>query len=169
MSQTLDVGSLPWEAQEMADWLVNGHPTLGWRGDPRLSLHFSVLKASRSGFDPKVKGWVRKGDVVARCYEVRRHCEDGVTRLIKQVQVDKLVDIIPSLIAQDPRTPNQRPLFDLVVEENDRHDAANTRQIQEAKGEATEHFWKLIADREFGKTTFRQVGGSDERADRNLQ
>jgi hypothetical protein len=168
MLKTLDARSLPWEAEEMAVWLTDGNPTLGWRGDPRLSLQYSVLTAGRSGFDPRVGGYVRKGDAVAHCYEVIRHCEDGVDRRIKQVGVDRLVDLIPALISQDPRTPGQLPLIDRVMAENDAADRAAAQRIAEAKGEMTEHFWKLVADRENGRQTHRQVGGFDERSDRNL-
>jgi hypothetical protein len=161
MIKTLDARALPWEAQEVADWLVHGNPTLGWRGDPMLSLQYSVLTAGRSGFDEKVGGWVRKGDPVAHCYEVMRHCETGEDLRICQVPIDKLHAVIPKLIDQDPRTPNQRPLIDRVIEENDAHDAENTRQIREVRSEMTEHFWKLVADTENGKTTFRGMPGRD--------
>lgn len=161
MPKTLDQSTLPWEAQEVAYWLTEGNPTLGWRGDPRLWLQYSILTAGKSGFDPKVHRYVQKGDVVAKCYEVWRHTELGSDERILQVTLDRVLDIIPRLIDMDPNTPNQRPLWDRVIEENDRHDTENTQHIQEAHGEMAEHFWKLIADREHGKTTFRGMPGSN--------
>jgi len=165
---TIDLANVPWEAQEVDRWLRDGNPTLGWRGDPRLSLAVGVLTASRNGVDPRTKKFHRAGDVLARRYEVVRHCEDGTDQRIMQRPLTKLHEIIPALNGIDPRTPAFEPVMDVVEREDAQKQKDVEYKIGQAIGEQREHLWKLVADRQNGLTTFRQMGGSDERSDRNL-
>lgn len=161
MAQTIDLGFVPWEAQEMDRWLREGHPTLGWRGDPRLELRIGVLLANRSGFDPRTKKNHQKGDRVAWRWEVWRHNEDGTEARILQRKAGEIAEIIPTLIGVDPRTPGFEPVMDQIEREDDQNHKEKQYAIAQAVGEQREHLWKLVADRQNGKTTFRGMPGSN--------
>jgi hypothetical protein len=151
----LDTGSY---AHLLADWLVNGKPELGWRGDPRLELEIGVITAAKSGYrDGK---FYRKGDVVAQQFQVWRHNESGKYEQLFARRVSDWLDIIPTLIESDPRTPGFRPVMDRVEEANAKVEAEKSREFQEAWGEMTEHLWSIASETFHGKQTHYQVGGS---------
>jgi hypothetical protein len=159
MTQTLDLGFVPWEAQEIDRWLREGKPELGWRGDNRLELRIGVLTANINGTDPHTKKYQRKGDRVAWRWEVWRHNEDGTEKRILMRKAEQAVDIIPSLIQIDPRTPGFVPTMDRVEKEAAQVDKEKSIAIREAVGEQAEHLWKLIHDVREGPSTFRQMPG----------
>lgn len=139
MTQNLaDIGA-PFEAQQLADWLVEGKPELGWRGDPRLSLHIGVATAAHNG--AKDGKYYRKGDIVGMRLEVHRHNEDGTDTEIVARPIDKLHEIIPSLLKQDPRTPGFEPVMDGIERESDKLAAEKSTEFQEMWGQMTEHQW----------------------------
>lgn len=155
MAITLD--SLPHELRQLDVWLRTGKPELGWRGDPRLELLIGVLTASKNGVF-KGKSY-RKGDVVGYRAEVHRHNEDGTDTPILQRKIEEWHTIIPELVKIDPASPMFRSTHDLVVEHNDRLERERGRDIAEARGEMTEHLWKLVSDRQNGPNTFRGIPG----------
>lgn len=159
MAETIELGFVPWEAQEMDRWLKEGNATLGWRGDPRLELRIGVITTNRAGVDPHTKRYQRKGDKVAWRWEVWRNCEDGTEQRILQRKAEEIVDIIPSLITQDPRTPGFEPVMDTVTREHDAAHKERATAIGEAIGEKQEHLWKLVGDSQNGRTTFRGLPG----------
>jgi hypothetical protein len=162
MAATIDqIGGIPHIAQELDGWLKNGKPELGWRGDPRLELRIGVLQAQATGVDPHTKRWQRQGDTVAWRWEIWRHNEDGTDTRILQRPADKMTELIPELIRCDPRTPGFEPVMDRVEKAEAAVERERSRRIQEAVGEQTEHLWKLVADRQNGKTTFRGMPGSN--------
>lgn len=172
MTQTQDLGfELPREVFEVDRWLKQGKPELGWRGDPRLDLHIGVVTATFTGMQPGMNGKVRfhrKGDKVGWCWVVTRHNEDGTDLPVLQVKGLELYDLIPKLIEMDPRTRGFEPVMDRVEREDAIQQKRVEDRIKDAQGEATEHLWRLVQERVHGRSTIRQVGGSDERADRNL-
>lgn len=156
---TLSLSDVPWEATQVADWLTDGKPELGWRGDSRLSLRVGVLTAQRNG---NHAGRFRTaGTVLARRYEVWRHNEDGTDTLILHRQLNAWHELIPALVQIDPRTPGHKDAFTQVAKANEREHKAAADAVKEAHGEATEHLWKLVADRNNGRTTFRGMPGSN--------
>lgn len=159
MAQTIDLGFVPWEAQEMDRWLREGNATLGWRGDPRLELRIGVLVANATGIDPRSGKYHRKGDRIAWRWEVWRNCEDGTEQRLLQRKAEEITEIIPSLIKMDPRTPGFENVMDTVEREDAAIQKARADKIGEAIGEQREHLWKLVADRQNGKTTFRGLPG----------
>lgn len=159
MTQTLDLGFVPPEAQMIDGWLRDGKPELGWRGDPRLELEIGVLLANRAGIDPRTKKYHRKGDRVAWRWEVWRNNEDGTRGRLFQLAGDRAIDIIPKLIEMDPRTPGHVATMDRVEKANAIEEREKEYAIEQAHGEAAEHLWKLVADRENGPSTFRQMPG----------
>lgn len=171
-TETIDLGfEMPWEVHELDRMLREGNPTLGWRGDPSLSLHMGIITTQKSGFqkDPDGKTrFHREGDKVGWCWTVMRHCETGKDEILLQRKGLDLNLIIPKLIEMDPRTPGSENIMDIV----ERADAAvhreKERRIAEAQGEHLDHLWRLVDERQNGRHTTRQVQGSDERVDRNL-
>lgn len=156
----LTMSNLPYEVELVADWLVMGKPELGWKGDPRLSLCVGVITMHKAGPDRRGT-YRRKGEVVARNLQVFRHNEDGTDTNILSRKLDAWHDIIPSLVQLDPRNPGHVDTMTKVEKANAIVDKANSTAVAEAHGEAAEHLWKLVADREHGKTTFRQMPGSN--------
>ena len=77
----LDITNAPAEAQQVAAWLQNGKPELGWRGDPRLHLVIGQIIAAKSGRDRSGR-FFHKGAVVGIVLEVRRENEDGSDKQI---------------------------------------------------------------------------------------
>ena len=169
---TLDLGfELPYEVHELDRLLREGYPTMGWRGDPRLSLAMGVITTQKGGYqrDPDgVERFHRVGDKVGWCWQVMRHCEDGTDQILLQRKGLDLNLIIPKLVEMDPRTPGHENVMDMV----EKADAAVHREkqnaIAEAHGEHLDHLWRLVDERENGRHTTRQVQGFDERPDRNL-
>ena len=160
MAQALEI-DMPYEAQEIDRWLREGQPTLGWRGDPRLSLHIGVQKANRFGYDERARKVCRVGDVVAWCWEVWRHNEDGTDLRLLQRAGSKVVEIIPALIKMDPRTPGFETVMDTVEREDAKVQKDKAYAIGQAHGEHAEHLWKLVADVQNGRSTFRGMPGSN--------
>lgn len=160
MPTDISLSDVPYEATLLADWLVQGKPTLGWRGDPRLELRIGVLQAQKNGNDRKGR-FRTAGEVLARRYEVWRHNEDGTDTNILSRKLTDFADIIPALVQIDPRTPGHVGTIERIEKENKLRDKHAADAVQEAHGEATEHLWKLVADRENGRTTFRGMPGSN--------
>lgn len=161
----LELEEMPYVARVVADELTQGAPTHGWRGDKRLSLHLGVLVASSDGYR---KGkWYRAGDPVATRYEVHRHNEDGTDTPLIYRDMDKLHEIIPKLVSMDPATPGHEEVMDIVERDNASVERQNSRDFADSYGGMIDHMWSIMSERE-GKHTIRQVGGRDERPDRNL-
>lgn len=152
---------MPYEAEQMADWLTDGKPELGWRGDPRLSLHVAVISAGQTGYSQKVGRYVSAGQALGYRYEVWRHLEDGTDERIITVDMNELHTLLPKLCQMDPRSPGFVDQFEAASKANDQAHADRARDLREAHGEMTEHLFKLWHDRNNPKTTFRQMPGSN--------
>jgi hypothetical protein len=148
-----------YEGRLLADWLTKGKPELGWRGDPRLELRLGVLEAAKAG--TRKGKYYRKGDIVAYRYEVWRHNEDGTDAEVLHRAAKDWHEIIPALVQLDPRTPGHVDTMTHIEKYNEKIDRDKGRAIAEARGEMTEHLWKLMADRRNGPSTFRQMPGSN--------
>jgi hypothetical protein len=156
---TLDVNNAPYEAKLVHHWLINGKPELGWRGDPRLFLGIGVVTASKHGTDPHTGNFYRKGDVVAHAYQVWRHNEDGTDKLVLQRRSDEWERIIPAMVGVDLNTPGRTDVMDDVIKENAAVEKANTDEWAGHYREQTEHLWRLVGERTYGRNTTYQVPG----------
>ncbi len=161
MGNDITLNDLPWEATVLADDLVDGNAHFGWKGDARLSLRVGVLTAANNGHDARSGRWYRKGEMLARRYEVWRHLETGEDERIVSRPIELLHEILPELVRLDPRTPGFRSSFDTVNEANDKKDADTAYDIRQAHGEMVEHLWALAHDRSGPKNTFRGMPGSN--------
>jgi hypothetical protein len=92
---------------------------------------------------------------------VWRHTEDGEDVQLLSRPLEQWQDVIPTLVTMDLDSPMYKDVMDHVVDHNDRLEAERGVAIREAVGEQTEHLWKLVADRQNGRTTFRALPGSD--------
>lgn len=151
--------TLPPELERVDRELREGFAPLGWRGDPRLSLHVGVLTAKEGG--TRDGRWYSRGDVVAMRVEVHRHNEDGTDTPILQRPMDRWHEIIPELVKIDPASPMFKNTMDVIEKHNDAIDRERGRAIAEARGEMTEHLWKLVSDRQNGRSTFRGLPGQN--------
>lgn len=154
---TIDIANAPFEAQQLAIWLQEGHPTLGFSGDPRLYVQVGLLVAANTG-TRKGKTF-RKGDTVAFRLEVWRHNEDGSDKEIIHRDLDKFHEIIPEL---NKMRVGGRGFEDTALSSeawNAKIDKERSDAVRDAQAEMTEHLWKLVADRQNGRTTFRGLPG----------
>lgn len=161
MGNDITLNDMPYEATLLADDLVLGNAGHGFKGDPRLSLVVGVLTAAKTGRDARNGRWYKKGELLARRYEVRRHLEDGTDETIISRPLHLLHEILPALVQMDPRNPGFKSTFDRVNEHNDARDKQAATDVREAHGEMVEHLWALAHDRSGPKTTFRQMPGLD--------
>lgn len=156
-SGEIDFASAPFEAQEVARRLQEGDPTLGFPADPTLECRVGLVVAADTGV--RNGKTYRKGDVVGFRIEVWRHNEDGTFMYIMGRDIDRAHEIIPELAK---RRVGGSGFVDGVTEAqswNDSVEKDRARAVQEAQQEHLEHLWKLVADRQNGKTTFRQMPG----------
>lgn len=112
---------------------------MGWPGDPMLSLHIGIRTAKKSGFDKNIGRWVRAGDEVARRYEVWRHCEDGVDRIIGAWKMEDHGQIIFDLAMLRMDAPNHELTIDKLEASDARREKENSDKFAEAAGPALDH------------------------------
>lgn len=156
MALTLD--TIPPELHRLADELTNGFAPLGWRGDSRLTLQVGALTVQTGGYDRKGT-WRNRGELAALRVEVVRHNEDGTDTPILQRPMERWHEIIPELVKIDINSPMYKDTTEAVIQHNDKLEAERGQAIREAVGEQTEHLWRLVSDRQNGRTTFRGLPG----------
>lgn len=135
----LHTDDLPWELRELAKWLTDGKPEVGWRGDPRLTLKVGVLSAAQSGWSGRAGRFVKAGEPVARRYEVWRHTEEGEDVMIGDWHPKDWHHILKDLIEMDPRTPGHQSTINTMRRHNERMEAENSRRFQEMYGQLLQH------------------------------
>lgn len=153
-----DIGWIRGDAEALDVKLRQGDG-LGWPGDPRLSLVQGVVEAAKRTQHPITGKWLRKGDVVARRWEVWRECEDGVERQIGHWRMEEFDRILLDLSGMRLDSPGHVDALDAIDKSNDAHEDAIMRDFRENYGEMTERGTKLFRELRDGKDTFYQVGG----------
>lgn len=139
-------------AELLADWLLNGKPELGWKGDPRLELHIGILRARHQ--QTRNGKTYRKGDVMAYRFEVKRHTEEGKLADIISRPVDQWTEIIPELVKIDPRTPGFENSALLAQKANEAIEKKQSEMFADSYGAAAEHQANINHERYWGKTFF---------------
>ncbi len=142
-TQVSHLSDMPYEAEVLADKLVEGDGIIGWKGDPRLSLFCGILAAPKTGYSQRAGRYVREGEVLARRWEVWRHNEDGTDTRLMSRPLEKLHEIIPELCEMDPRNPGHTKVMDRVEKHNEKVDADKEYAIGQVIGEMTEHLWNV--------------------------
>lgn len=130
-----------------------------WAGDPDLDLHVGIVCAKRAGID-KAGIYRRAGDVVARRYEVWRHCEDGADRMIGHWRLEERDQIIMDVARMRGALEGRAQLAEDEIDTNNAAiEQAKADEYLETAYPLLEHALELDHDRTEGKNVFRQVGG----------
>lgn len=127
-----EVGYLHAEAPELARKLVEGDGIF-WSGDPNLTLKMGYLTARYSGFDKQVKRVVRVGEVLARRYEVWRHCDDGMDRMVGSWLPDEFDRILLDISGMRVDAPGRKTAADRIAKENTENEKRQQDEIAELR------------------------------------
>lgn len=148
-----DFGWVRADAPELDRKLREGDG-IHWSGDPDLDLRQGVVEEMRSGRPT--------GKIVARRWEVWRHCEDGVDRMIGHWRMEEfdriLYDLATMRAGAEGRTTGA---VDRIDKANDANEKRVWEKGRDAYGEMLEHLAKLWHDRNNPKTVFRGMPGSN--------
>lgn len=132
---------------------------LGFPGDPALYLGQGVVTSRKRQQHPKTGAWLYPGDIIARRWEVWRHCEDGVDRIIGHWPEHDFDRIIFDLAPMRLDAPNRVSSEDAIDAHNAEIEDKNSREAKDVIGEATEHLAKLVHDRTQPRNVFRGIPG----------
>lgn len=152
-----ELGYLHGEAPELDRKLREGDGIM-WRGDPRLELRMGILTAKRNGPNPATGRWQRRGDIVARRYEVWRNMEDGTEQRIGHWLLEEFDRILVDLGPMDPRSPGHVPVADRLEKADAQVEKAQSAAFREAVGPMLEHQMRLAHDRNNPGVFFPQAG-----------
>ncbi len=133
------------DTTDLVNQLHNGDG-IHWPGDPDLSLHQGVISN-------------RQGKILARRWEVWRHCEDGQDRMIGHWRMEEYDRIIFDLARMRAESPGHVNVTDRIDAHNAEIEAANSRKFRDSMGEMLEHQAKLQHDLTEGRNVFRQMPG----------
>lgn len=133
---------------------------LMWPGDPALELHMGILTAKRTGFHPQVRRHVRKGEVIARRYEVwSTNFPDAPIAHWTLEEYDRIIFDMARMRLDSPGHVDTGLAVDA---NNDKVIEAAQNDYAEHYMEGAEHLGKLIHDRTQPKNVFRQMPGTGE-------
>lgn len=132
---------------------------MNWPGDPRLSLSMGTLEAPRTMWSNRLNRIVRKGEILARRYEVWRHCEDGEDRIIKTYRLEEIDRIIFDLAPLRLDAPGHIDAIAEIDKHNEAKEKAVMDQLHESLMEGFEHALKLHHDTNEPKNVFRGLPG----------
>lgn len=162
------VGFIHSEAAEVDRQLREGDG-LVWTGDPSLELRVGIRSAHKRMQHPITGRWLNRGDMIAKRYEVWSHTLDGEDVLINHWKIEEFGRILFDIAGQKASFEGRKPTAEEQIDANNaRIDKANTDQLRDHYGAMFEHAFSIAQERTAGRLTHRGVGGSDERADRNL-
>jgi hypothetical protein len=122
-----------------------------WSGDPDLDLRQGVVEETKSGRPT--------GKIVARRWEVWRHCEDGIDRMIGHWRMEEFDRILFDLAAMRAESPGHVDVIDSIDAKNEANDNAIWEPWRQAQGEMLEHMAKLYHDRNNPRNVFRGLPG----------
>lgn len=122
-----------------------------WSGDPDLDLRQGVVEEMRSGRPT--------GKIVARRWEVWRHCEDGVDRIIGHWRMEEFDRILFDLARMRAEAPGHVDVVESIDKGNAATEAAIWQKGHDAYSEMMEHMLKLWHDRNNPKNVFRGMPG----------
>lgn len=135
------------KAQEVADLLKNGKPTIGWRGYPNLELRQGVLKLPNG--------------MIGRRWEVWTYTPDGSEEMVAHWKLHELDQILLDMVQMDPHTPGRISTLDKIDQANEAKEKEVMSQFRDALGELQDHALRLDHDRNEGLSTFRGFPGAE--------
>lgn len=124
-----------------------------WSGDPDLDLRQGVVEEMRSGRPT--------GKIVARRWEVWRHCEDGVDRILAHWRIEEFDRILFDLARMRAGSPAHEDVIDRIDAANEANEERIWAQGRDKMGEMLEHMLKLHHDTTEGRNTFRGMPGQN--------
>ncbi len=152
-----DAGYMHGEAPALDSKLRLGDG-IAWRGDIRLELRMGTATAKKAGYDENTKRFQRRGDIVARRYEVWRQMEDGTELRIGHWRLEEFDRILLDLAEMDPRSPGHEAVADRLDKADAATEKAKSAEFREAAGPMLEHQMRLAHDRNNPLVTFHQAG-----------
>lgn len=130
-----------------------------WAGDPNLELRMGVLQSPRYHYSPMLRRWCQKGEIMARRYEVYRHCEDGTEQRIGTWRLEEFDRILMDIAPMRIDAPNRTDTLDEIDKHNAKLDDAQTTKLQDNLGEAMQHLAEAKRNEDGPGVTFGQVQG----------
>lgn len=122
-----------------------------WVGDPDLDLRQGVVEKMISGRPT--------GEIVARRWEVWRHCEDGIDRLIGHWRMEEFDRILFDLARMRPDAPGHEDAVARIEKANDANESRIMQGARDSLGEMLEHAAKLHHDTTGPRNVFRGIPG----------
>jgi hypothetical protein len=146
------------DAEELARKLQEGDGIL-WSGDPRLELRLCKAEAPKSMWYSPLGRRVKKGEVLARRYEVWRHNEDGTDTQIGHWRLEEFDRILMDIAPMRMDSPGHVDSLAAVDAANDAHERVTSDRALDHMMEAGEHMAKLIHDTTGPRNVFRGIPG----------
>lgn len=163
------IGLIRSEDKELERKLQQGDGLM-WPGDPTLELRYGIASAPCRMQHPVTGRWLNRGDQIAKRYEVWRHTEDGTDEPLGHWTIEEFDRILFDIVGMRASFEGKRPdVIERIDLANAKVEKANSDKFRDRYGEMLDHAKRLAHDISNPQTTFRQMGGSDDRADRNLQ
>ncbi len=124
---------------------------LTWGGDPDLDLHMGVITDKR-------------GNVVARRYEVWRFCEDGQERMLAHWRLEEfdriLLDIVMMKAGAEGKVASAEVRIDTA---NAKLEKEQSDKFVEKNFDTLDHALRLAHDTTRAKNTFRGIPGQRDK------
>lgn len=149
----LQTGYVHSEAPELDRKLREGDGIF-WAGDPRLFLSMGIITASRGGWVEALQRTVRKGEVLARRYEVWRWGEDGQAHLIGTWKVEHFDRILMDLAPLRLDSPGHVDTLKAIDDHNAALEKDRSDKVKESLMEGLEHQVRLWHDRNSPRNRF---------------
>lgn len=130
-----------------------------WSGDQRLELRMGILEAPRTMWFEKFGRIVRKGEILARRYEIWRHGEDGEDHLIRTYRLEEVDRIIFDLAPMRLDSPAHVDAITEIDKHNNAIERANAQETKERMLEGLEHQIRLWHDTNLPRNRFRGMPG----------
>lgn len=146
------------DAEKLATQIQYGDG-IHWTGDPRLELGIATACAPKSMWMTELGRRVRKGEVLARRYEVHRHNEDGTMSLVGHWRLEEFDRILIDLAPLRMDAPGRTDTIDEIDKHNDALEKERSTAVVEAMAEDLEHRLKLEHDVNEGRNVFRGMPG----------
>jgi hypothetical protein len=124
-----------------------------WSGDPNLEL--------RQGVVEEVKWGRPTGKIVARRWEVWRHCEDGIDRSIGHWRMEEFDRILFDLAKMQAGVRGHENVIDAIERDEVAREKVQSDRFADSYGGMLEHMAKLWHDRNEGRNVFRGMPGQN--------
>ena len=140
------------DTAELERQLVKGDG-IQWPGDPDLYLAQGIVEETNYGRPT--------GKIVARRWEVWRHCEDGIERIIGHWRMEEFDRIIFDLARMRAESSGHEDVIDRIDAGNVKAEEKIWAPGRDKLAEMMEHMAKLHHDRNNPRNVFRGIPGQN--------